>query len=86
MDVGLQWAAELELDVFSMGEVFLDRDRNGVIQVKKHTGYECISELKKETKVVVYVASDLIGSVEVLIVDKNMVVIKVGDTQVGGVY
>ena len=35
MDVGLQRAADLKFDIFFIGEVHLDRDGSGVIQVKK---------------------------------------------------
>ena len=35
---------------------------------------------------VTYVASKLMGSTEVLLEDNNMIVVKVGDVRVGGVY
>ena len=66
MDVGLQRAAELEFDVFFMAEVHLDKDRDGILQAKRHAGYEHVSSLMEGTKVVAYVASEIIGSVAVL--------------------
>ena len=40
MDIGLQRAAELNSDAFSLGEVYLDKDRNSELQVKRHAGDE----------------------------------------------
>lgn len=42
--------------------------------------------MKEEIKVVAYVASKLMGSVEVLAKDNNMVVIKVDGIRVAGIY
>ena len=86
MDVGLQWAAELDLDIFFLAEVHLDRDRDGNLQVKRHARYQCISSLTEGTKVVGYAEIDIVGSMEILWEENNMVVIKVGDVRVGGVY
>ena len=54
--------------------------------MKRHAGHECVSSLVEGTKVVGYVASELMGSTEVLWEENNMVVVKVGDVRVGGVY
>ena len=86
MDVGLQRAAELDIDIFFMAEVHLDKDRDGILQVKRHAGYERVSTLTEGTKVVAYGASELMGSIAVLWEDNNIVVVKVGDLRVGGVY
>src|SRR5258706_6877086 len=82
MDVGLQRAAELGLDIFFLGEIHIDKDRNNNLQVKKHAGYECVSSIKEGTKVAAYVASELMGAVEVLAEEDNWVVVKVGDIRV----
>ena len=86
MDAGLQRAAELKLDIFFMAEVHLDKNRDGILQVKRHAGYESVSSLMEGTKVVAYVVSELMGSIAVLWEDNNMAVVKVGDLRVGGVY
>ena len=86
MDAGLQRAAELNLDVFFLAEVHLDKDRDGTLQAKRHAWYERVSSLTEGTKLVAYVASEAMGSMAVLWKDNNMVVVKVGDVQVGGVY
>ena len=62
MDVGLQRAAELEFNVFFLAEVHLDKDKEGNLQVKRHAGYERVSSLMEGTKIVAYVASELMGS------------------------
>ena len=85
MDVGLQRAAEFNFDICFLAEVHLDRDRNGTLQVKRHAGYECVSSLTEGTKVVGYVASELMGSMEVLWEENNMMLVKVGGVRVGGV-
>ena len=69
-----------------MAEIHLDRDKDGNLQVKRHAGYQCISSLTEGTKIVGYVGTDIAGSIEVLWEENNMVVIKVGDVWVGGVY
>ena len=86
MDAGLQRAAELDLDIFFLAEVHLDKDKERNLQAKKHAGYECVTSLTEGTKVVGYVASELIGSMEVLWEDSNTIVMKVGGIRVGGVY
>ena len=86
MDVGLQRAAELNLDIFFLAEVHLDKDRDGILQAKRHAGYERVSSLIEGIKVVAYVARELMGSMVVLWENNNIVVVKVGDLQVGGVY
>ena len=60
--MGLQRAAEVKFDIFFMAEVHLDKDRNGEFQVKRNAVYERVSSLEKGTKVVAYVASELMGS------------------------
>ena len=64
----------------------LDYDRNGGLQVKRHAGYERVLGLGEGTKMMAYVESKLMGSTEVLLEDNNMVVVRVGDVRVGGVY
>ena len=86
MDVGLQRTAELKLDVFFMAEVHLYKNRDGNLQAKRHAGYERVSNLTEGTKVAAYVASEVMGSMAVLQESDNMVVVKVGDLRVGGVY
>ena len=86
MDAGLQQAADLDLDIFFLAEVHLDGKIDRTLQVKKHTGYSCVSSLAEGTKVVGYVGDELIGSMEILWEENNMVVIRVGDVRVGGVY
>ena len=86
MDARLQRAAELNLDVFFMAEVRLDKDRDRILQVKRYAGYEYVSSLTERMKVVGYVARELIGSMAILWEDNNMLVIKVGGVQIGGVY
>ena len=66
MDVGLQEAAELDIDIFFMAEVHLDKDRDGILQAKRHAGYERVSTLTEGTKVVASGASELMGSIAVL--------------------
>ena len=63
----------------------MDKDRNGGLKVKPHAGYERVLGLGEGTKMAAYVASKLMVSTEALLED-NMVVVKVGDVRVGGVY
>ena len=86
MDVGLQRAAELNFDIFFMAEVHLDKDRDRNLQAKRHAGYECVLTLTEGTKVVAYISSELMGSMAVLWENNNILVVKVGGLQVGGVY
>ena len=74
IDVRLQRAAELEFDVFFLAEVHLDKDKEGNLQVKRYARYERILSLIEGTKIVAYVASELMGSIAVLWEDNNMVV------------
>ena len=56
------------------------------MQVKRHAGYECISSLTEGTKVVGYITRELVGSMEVLWEENNVLVLKVGGVRIGGVY
>ena len=45
-----------------------------------------MSSLAEGNKVVGYMGDDLMGSIEILWEENNIVVIRVGDVPVGGVY
>ena len=81
--VFLESCARKEVDICFVGEYWITRDGNGT---QSHSDYVILGNVRRGTKVVVFIRKVLVDGVSLVAATARAVVVEVGGCRVGGVY